>query len=196
MKNENTEMRNHSTHELNEAVPEYKRYTYANYCTWGDDERWELIDGVQYAMGTPSQAHQEALGALFNQLYNYMKGKHCKVLAAPFDVRLNFDTADDTVVQPDILVVCDKSKLDGKSCNGAPDMVIEIISPSTAIHDKILKFRRYLQAGVREYWTVDPDDKTVLVYILKNGEYVAANYGNDDAIPVHVLEGCIIAVAL
>ena len=181
--------------EVNEASPEYKRYTYSDYCTWDDDKRWELIDGVPYAMSAPNQSHQEISGALFSQLYNFQKGKPCKVFAAPFDVRLNYDTSDDTVVQPDILVVCDKSKLDGKSCNGAPDLVIEILSPSTSLHDKILKFKRYKQAGVREYWIVDPETTIVSTYIMKDGEYVTDAYGNEDSIPVHVLDGCIIDLA-
>ena len=191
MRNDNN-MRNNGTHEVNEALPEYKRYTYADYCTWGDEERWELIDGVPYAMSAPSQAHQEAFGVLFNQLYNYLKGKHCKVFAAPFDVRLNYDTGDDTVVQPDLLVVCDKAKLDEKGCNGAPDMVIEILSPSTARHDRFVKFRLYQKYGVREYWIVDPETKTVQAHVLDEGRFYTTIYADTDDIQVHVLEGCTI----
>ena len=176
--------------DVNEAVPEYKQYTYAEYCTWGDDERWELIDGMPYAMAAPNRVHQEISGQMSRLIGNFLVGKPCKVFAAPFDVRLNADTYDDTVVQPDIVVICDKAKLDDKGCIGTPDMAIEILSPSTKMRDLILKFRRYLQAGVREYWIVDPDSKTVSVYVLKNGEYAAANYGNDETVPVHVLEGC------
>jgi len=178
--------------EISEALPEYRRYTYEDYCSWDDDKRWELIDGVPYEMSAPSQAHQEIIGGLHYQFYSFLKDKPCKVFIAPFDVRLNADTRDDIVVQPDLLVVCDKEKLDGKSCVGAPDMVIEILSKSTAMRDKIIKFRRYLQADVREYWIVEPDEKVVSVNVLKNGEYVANAYGSEDVIPVHVLEGCVI----
>ena len=178
--------------EINEALPEYKRYTYADYCTWDDDVRRELIDGMPHAMSAPSQRHQEILSGLHNQLYNFLKGHPCKVIPAPFDVRLNADTGDDTVVQPDLLVVCDRTKLDGKSCIGAPDLVIEILSPSTALNDRVIKFRRYLSAGVREYWVVDPTSETVAVHILNNGAYIATAYANNDAIPVHVLKGCTI----
>ena len=178
--------------EISEALPEYERYTYADYCSWEDDIRRELIDGVPYAMSAPSRRHQEALMQLGSLIRNFLVGKPCKVLAAPFDVRLNADTRDDTVVQPDILVVCDESKLDEKSCFGAPDLAIEILSPSTAMRDKVLKYRWYLSAGVREYWIVDPDDKTVVVHMLKNSEYATNTYGGDEAVPVHVLEGCVI----
>ena len=178
--------------EVNEALPEYRRYTYDDYCSWDDDKRWELIDGMPYAMSAPSQAHQEILSQLNRSIGNFLVGKPCKVLPAPFDVRLNADTRDDTVVQPDLLVVCDKDKLDGKSCVGAPDLVIEILSPSTSMRDRVLKFRRYLHAGVREYWIVEPDSKAVTVHILANGEYITRAYGEEDAVPVHVLDGCII----
>ena len=178
-----------------EALPEYKRYTYADYSEWDDDKRWELIDGEAYAMGAPNRVHQEISAQLFRVIVNHLVGKSCKVYAAPFDVRLNADSGDDTVVQPDILVVCDKTKLDEKGCLGAPDMVIEILSPATALRDKVIKLRRYLRAGVREYWIVDPDSKSVSVHILKNGEYYISAYGDNDTVPVHVLEGCTVELS-
>ena len=172
---------------------ETQRYTYADYCVWDDGERWELIDGVPYMMSpAPSRVHQSISGQLYGQLFNFLKDKPCKVYHAPFDVRLNIDKEDDTIVQPDLLVVCDESKLDDKGCKGAPDMVIEIVSPSTAQHDKVLKFNKYLQVGVREYWIVDPDSKTVTVHVLEHGNYITNAYGDTDAAPIHVLKGCTI----
>ena len=181
--------------EINEAVQKYERYTYADYCSWNDEKRYELIDGIPYALAAPSRSHQKTSMQISSIINNYLAGKPCEVFAAPFDVRLNADTLDDTVVQPDILVVCDESKLNEKGCIGAPDMVVEIISPSTSMRDRVLKLNRYLLAGVREYWIVDPDDMTVMVHILKNGEYVINAYGGDDEIPVHVLKGCVINMA-
>ena len=181
--------------EVNEALPEYQRYTYEDYCEWGDEKRWELLDGIPRAMAAPSCAHQEVISGLLYQLYGYLRGKPCRVFAAPFDVRLNPDHGDDTVVQPDLLVVCDPSKLDSKSCVGAPDLVIEILSPSTAMLDKVLKYRKYLQAGVREYWIVDPGDRTVIVNILHDNGYISHPYGGADTIPVNVLDGCAIALS-
>ena len=178
------------------ALPEEKqtcRYTYADYCTWGDDERWELIEGVPYAMSpAPNRRHQEISRELSYQFTAFLKGKPCEVFAAPFDVRLNAEKGDNTVVQPDLLVVCDKSKLDDNGCKGAPDLIIEILSPSTSSRDKLLKFNKYLLAGIREYWIVDPVDKIVSVNTLENGKYIVNVYGDADCVPVGVLSGCLI----
>ena len=180
--------------EVRDAAASYDRYTYSDYSNWAGDERWELIEGIPFSMAAPSQAHQEISGHLHHQIYSYLIGKSCKVFSAPFDVRLNADTEDDTVVQPDLLVVCDRSKLDGKACIGAPDLVVEILSSSTAFRDLVTKFRLYLRAGVREYWIVNPESKSVTVHILKNGEYVASAYGSEDELPVHVLDGCVLSL--
>ena len=180
--------------EVNEALPEYKRYTYEDYCSWDDDKLWELIDGMPYAMAAPSQRHQEILLQLGRMIGNFLVGKTCKVFVAPFAVRLNEAYGDDTVLLPDLLVVCDMAKLDGKCCVGAPDMAIEILSPSTAVRDRVIKLKRYLNAGVREYWIVDPDSRTISVHLLMDRQYVisAYAYGEDAAVPIHVLDGCTI----
>jgi len=164
-------------------------YTYTDYCQWTEGERWELIDGEAYAMSpAPSWIHQDVSAEILTQLRLFLKDKPCVALAAPFDVRLNPDDGDNTVVQPDLIVVCDRAKLDDNCCNGAPDLVVEILSPSSAKRDRFIKLSAYRRAGVREYWIVDPDTKTVSVHILQDGEYIIRVY--DAAIPVHVLEGC------
>ncbi len=175
-----------------EALRKDTGYTYADYCGWDDDQRWELIDGVAYAMSPgPSQAHQSVIGEIFAQLHAFLKDKPCDVFIAPFDVRLNAEGADNTVVQPDLMVVCDKSKLDGMRCNGAPDLVIEIVSPSSSGRDKVVKYNKYLAAGVKEYWLVDPDDKTVQVSLFSQNARMVP-YGETDQVPVGVLPGCVI----
>jgi len=174
---------------------ESQLYTYADYCGWGDEERWELIDGIPFAMApAPSTAHQSISSVLHGKLFAFLEGKPCKVFHAPFDVRLNSAGEDDTVVQPDIVVVCDTSKLDEKGCNGAPDMVIEILSPSTAKKDRVTKFNKYQQAGVREYWLVDPDSKTLSTHVLTDGGYITRAYGEEDSAYVSVLKGCEISM--
>lgn len=152
-------------------------FTYLDYKTWPDGERWELIDGQAYAMSpAPSNFHQLIVGELFRRIANYFHGKSCRPFVAPFDVRLPVaGTADqqiDTVVQPDISLVCDPNKLkDNHGCVGAPDWVIEVLSPSTAVHDQRTKRALYERHGVAEYWLVHPGDRSVTIYRLDNQAY-------------------------
>jgi len=165
-------------------------YTYADYYNWDGDTRWELIDGWAYAMAAPNLTHQTVLGNLLWKFREFLQGKSCKVLVAPCDVRLNADKADDTVVQPDLLVVCDPAKLaDGKAVRGAPDLVIEILSPSTVRHDRIVKFMKYRQATVREIWFVNPDtgDIEVCKRLGDCGEYTTNSFELGQEIVVGIL---------
>ena len=151
-------------------------FTYRDYRQWPEDERWELIEGVAYAMSpAPTRTHQTILGEVFRQIANFLEGKPCQVFVAPFDVRLpEQNEADDeiiNVVQPDILVVCDASKLDEKGCRGAPDWVIEVLSPSTASKDHVRKKSLYERHGVREYWLVHPTDHILTRYLLEGESF-------------------------
>ena len=148
-----------------------QRLTYADYCRWPEDERWELIDGVAYNMTpAPSLAHQRVSGELSRRIANFLIDKVCDIYSAPFDVRLpEGDEADGdvvTVVQPDLAVICDPDKLDDKGCRGAPDWIVEVLSPSTAAKDQVKKAELYQRHGVREYWTVHPVDRVVTVRVL------------------------------
>lgn len=153
------------------------RHTYAEYCSWPDDTRFELIDGIAFAMNAPLRRHQAVLGELYRQVANALEGQPCRPYIAPFDVRLprsgECDDDVDTVVQPDLSVVCDPGKLDEKGCRGAPDWIAEVLSPSTASHDHILKRRVYERAGVREFWLLHPVDRMVTIYSLVHGRYGA-----------------------
>lgn len=174
-----------------------RKYTYADYADWDDHRRYELIDGVAYMLAAPSVAHQDVVAELITQLRTYLRGKTCKAYPAPFDVRLHAEAGDDTVVQPDITVVCDPKKTEnGKGCKGVPDMVVEVLSPATAQRDQVLKFNQYLHAGVREYWIVYPQARSVVTYLLKDGEYVCHAYSDADTVSVRVLDGCQIELGL
>ena len=154
-----------------------RRFSYADYLTWPQGERWELIDGEAFAMSpAPTRRHQAISRELGRQIANYLVGRDCEVYDAPFDVRLP-DTAaagdDDTwtVVQPDLVVICDKSRLDDRGCRGAPDWMIEILSPDSAQRDLRDKLALYERHAVREYWVVDPTEQVVLAFRLEQGRY-------------------------
>jgi Uma2 family endonuclease len=157
-----------------------REYTYGDYLTWPDDPRCELIDGEVYSMApAPSLTHQDVAGEIYRQLANALPGGPCRAYIAPVDVRLptgdEADDAVDTVVQPDVLVVCDDAKTDRRGVRGAPDLVVEVISPGTAGHDQVRKRRVYERAGVREYWLVHPIDRVLTIYRLEGTGFGAAD---------------------
>jgi Uma2 family endonuclease len=177
---------------------EGRRYTYADYKAWEleEGERFELIDGIAYALAAPNDLHQAILVELIGQVRNYLLGKPCKVRPAPYDVRLFYaeDESDDTVVQPDISVICDEKKRGPEGCRGAPDLVVEILSPSNTADEYIRKFNLYMKAGVREYWIVDPKSKTVQAFVLQNDVYTGRVYDSGMTLPSAVLEGLSITL--
>jgi Uma2 family endonuclease len=166
-----------------------KSYTYADYLTWKIKERVELIMGkIRNMSPAPTSQHQQISIVLSASIFNFLKGKKCKIFTAPFDVRLpiqNDKGEPDTVVQPDISVICDTSKIDQDGCNGAPDLIVEIISKSSVTRDLREKFTLYEQCGVREYWIVHPNDKSLSIFILnEKEEYVTSRpltYGDNVA---------------
>lgn len=156
-----------------------QRYTYQDYLRWSDEVRYELLDGEPVMMSAPSTMHQRVIRELVTQLTIALRGKSCEVFPAPFDVCLAAaDAADDqinNVVQPDISVICDGNKIHDKGCKGAPDWIIEVLSPSTASKDLVHKLRLYERYGVQEYWVVHPIDRVVMMWQLcaDSGRYGA-----------------------
>lgn len=150
-------------------------YTYADYVLWNIKERLEVIKGKIFRLDTPDVSHQKISGNLYGEMYHYFKGKSCKLFAAPFDVVLkNKKGIEDSVVQPDICVVCDPKKLENdKRCLGAPDLIIEILSPGNTKKEMRYKYELYEEAGVYEYWVVRPIDKEITQFVLENGKYRA-----------------------
>jgi len=175
-----------------------KRYTYADYLTWFDDVRRELIDGFIHLMSAPVRIHARITSRLNYTIEKYIvenKG-HCHVYHAPFDVRIPKDGYREdnkiyNVVQPDVCVICDLFKLDKKGCIGAPDLIVEVLSPFTFKKDWNYKFNLYEKVGVREYWIVDPIAKAVHVFLLQpNGYYDDGTvYECTQKAPVHIFEG-------
>lgn len=165
-----------------------RTYTFNDYMTWESKHgvRAEIIDGVIYNQAASTHMHQEISVEIERQLTSYLFGKNSKMLHAPYTVRLD----DKTVVEPDILVICDRRKIRRWGCNGAPDLIIEILSPSTARNDTILKLNKYMRHGVQEYWIVHPTENLVTVHRLQNGAYTFQYYHNEESIPVSVLDGC------
>jgi Uma2 family endonuclease len=152
-----------------------KTYSYTDYLLWQFQDRVELIKGFILKISpAPSMIHQRISNNLTGCFYENMKRKPCNVFQAPFDVRLPIASAkkDSTVVQPDLCIICDESKLDARGCNGTPDLMIEIISSNNSKHDVHTKFNLYQEAGVKEYWMIEPNDKIILVYTLVNSEFI------------------------
>ena len=175
---------------------ENERYTYADYLSWDDGIRYELIEGVPYAMAGVSLSHAIVCRELGRRIGNYLDGKQCQVFSETFDLILNIDGANDTVVKPDIFVVCDRTKLEERGCVNTPDLVIEVLSPSSVSRDKIKKLRLYEKVGVPEYWIVDPINRYVDVYILENEKYTfPKSYHETDTISIEALKDCCINLA-
>ncbi len=173
-----------------EAQYNYHRqgeYTLEDYYALPDDQRVELIDGVFYVMEAPTVTHQYGLSDVWMQLYNYIDAQNgtCQVFHAPVDVQLDCD--DRTMVEPDILVVCDWDKIFNRCIYGAPDLVMEVLSPSTSRKDQTIKVKKYQNAGVREYWTIDIKKERVVVYDFAN-DRAPAIYGIDQPVPVQIFD--------
>ncbi|NLI79605.1 MAG: Uma2 family endonuclease [Candidatus Riflebacteria bacterium] len=176
-------------------APRAATFTYGDYLTWPEGERWEIIDGEAFDMtAAPALDHQELLAELVTQFRTFLRGKPCRVFPDPDVILPRADEADDqvrTVVRPDLVVVCDPTKMDGKRIRGGPDLAIEILSPSTASHDCLRKRRLYEQAGVREFWLVHPADRIVTVFHLgSDGTYGKPHYHDRESkVAVSVLPG-------
>lgn len=172
-----------------------KRYTYADYLTWMDDKRRELFNGfINLMTPAPSRRHQQISAKMMKVWGIGLEGKQCEVYHAPSDVRFPKDNKSTdnrqiyTVVQPDIYVICDLSKMDDKGCLGAPDLIIEIVSPENSKRDIKDKFEIYQENGVREYWIVNPNEEYVNVFVLdEKGKFqFVGMYAGDDKIPVNI----------
>lgn len=175
-----------------------KRYTYADYLTWMDNVRRELLNGfINLMTPAPSRNHQRISTNLVSIFWNFLRNKSCEVYHAPSDVRLpkdkngHNDKTITTVVQPDIYVICDLSKMDDKGCLGAPDLIVEIVSANNSKRDIKDKFEIYQEHGVREYWIVNPNDENVTVFVLDKNEkfQFIGMYAGDDKIPVNIFNG-------
>ena len=170
------------------AIPQKQIYTEADYYALPEDVRAELIDGQIYYQAAPSRIHQEILMSVSKTIANYIDSKSgpCKIYPAPFAVKLRKDR--ETIVEPDISVICDRDKLTDKGCTGAPDWIIEIVSPGTSSHDYIRKLNLYADAGVREYWIVNPMEQTIFVYHLETDSFKATPYTFQDKIKVNIYD--------
>lgn len=171
--------------------PKPEIMTLEQYETLPENERVEIFDGIAYDMASPSQVHQTILTELLVSIRNYLKKKDgkCQVFPAPFDVILSKTPL--TIVQPDIMIICDKNKLDGKRCNGSPDFIIEIVSPSNPADDYIKKAYYYKNYGVREYWIVDPKKKIITVNYFEEN-IISVQYPFESTIKVNIYDDLFI----
>ena len=179
--------------EVREALPDYNRlYTVEEYYKIREDIRAELYEGYLVVMEAPELRHQRIVTRFVGKLYSFLEGKSCEVFTAP---GVHLFEKEATIFIPDIVVVCEKSKLGKRNVDGAPDFVIEILSPSTARMDRRLKFEKYQKAGVKEYWIVDPERNLLEVNLLVNGNYMTKIYNETEKAPVSILDGFEINLA-
>ena len=171
-------------------------YTYADYLKWDFEERLELFRGRIFKLSAPNTRHQVIAGDIFVAVKNFLGKQKCQAFIAPFDVRLPVknrkkDNEVTTVVQPDLCVVCDDSKIDERGCCGAPDLVIEILSPGNTKKEVKLKYELYEEAGVKEYWIIYPEEQNVVVFTLnENNKYSpAVFYAGNDALKTQCIPG-------
>jgi len=179
---------------------EAERYSWSDYLAWPEGERYELVDGIAWAMSpAPRRRHQETSRAIFRQIDGLLSGKPCEAYFAPFDVKLSPDDDNDapTVVQPDITVTCDRTKLTEQGMTGPPDLVIEIVSPDSGLIDRRRKFDLYERFGVTEYWIVDQDEKVVEVYCLgEDGTYRRIGaFGPEDTVTAEAVPELSVSLA-
>lgn len=169
-------------------------YTLDDYYALPDDVRAELIDGYLIFMDAPTVHHQDIIGELFFHIRYYIKFKNgpCKVILSPVDVRLDND--DKTILEPDLVIICDPGKSDGRRINGAPDLVVEVVSPSSRKRDYLIKLNKYWAAGVREYWIIDPEQEKISVYLFADAEeaFSMKTYSFHDKVPVGLYEDLVI----
>lgn len=185
--------------QVKEPFTEYGRYSYADYLSWQFGEMVELIKGKVFRQAAaPRVSHQRIAGHVFTKLYTFLNGKKCEAFISPFDVRLPIRSKKnediDTVVQPDICVVCDPSKLDELGCVGPPDLIVEILSSGNNKKELQNKYEVYEEAGVKEYWIIHPSECTLIIYSLVSGKYQGSRFFTfgdrvqSDAVPGFVLD--------
>lgn len=174
---------------LTMAIPQQQLYTEEDYYNLPGDVQAELIDGQIYYQAAPSRIHQKILMEVSGTILNYIKSKDgdCEVYPAPFAVNLRSDRPA-TIVEPDISVICDRDKLTHKGCTGAPDWIIEIVSPGNSSHDYIRKLNLYAEAGVREYWIVNPMEQSVYVYHFEKDNFKTRAYTFQDMVKVNIYD--------
>jgi len=181
---------------------ENKNYTYEDYLNWPEDERCELIEGVPHMQVAPAWQHQAITFELGRQFGNYLIGKSCRAFTAPFDLIISDDVIEEAksknVVQPDLLVICNKTGLKGTGYFGVPDLIIEVCSPSTMRNDKVLKFNKYEKIGVKEYWIIEPEGKFISIFTLQeNKRYGRPEiYTEVDNVKVGIFENLIVDLKL
>ena len=191
-----TTMETDKPHTVKEPDIEYGYYSYADYLTWQFEEVVELIKGKIFkkAAAAPKRIHQRVSLKLAAKLYTFLEGQKCQVYDAPFDVRFPKESKEDhkihDVVQPDICVICDPEKLDDRGCIGAPDLIVEILSPGNSKTELKHKFQLYESHGVREYWIIHTENQDLLIYRLADGKYVPSRLlTSGDVIKSTVIEG-------